>query len=187
MGHAQEVAALNRQAYLDWEAEQPDKHEYIAGEVFAMVGVRQEHAVVAPAIASRLRAHLKGSRCRSFVSDMKLFVADADAYFYPDVMVTCDERDRRAELAIEHPRLVVEVLSDSTAAYDRGAKFAAYRKLADLQEYLIVDIAQRRLELYRRAADHWLMFDSAGDGPALQLQSVDMPLTPAETFEDLDD
>ena len=79
------------------------------------------------------------------------------------------------------------MLSDSTAAYDRGAKFAAYRKLADLQEYLIVDIDQRRLELYRRAADHWLMFDSAGDGPALQLQSVDMALSPAEAFEDLDE
>ena len=187
MGHAQEAAPLNRQAYLEWEAAQPDKHEYIAGEVFAMVGVRRGHALAALTIASRLREHLKGSRCDTFVSDMKLFVADADAYFYPDVMVTCDERDRRAELAIEHPKLVVEVLSDSTAAYDRGAKFAAYRKLADLQEYLIVDIAQRRLELYRRAADHWLMFDSAGDGPALQLQSVDMALSPAEAFEDLDD
>ena len=112
MGHAQEAAPLNRQAYLEWEAAQPDKHEYIAGEVFAMVGVRRGHALAALTIASRLREHLKGSRCDTFVSDMKLFVADADAYFYPDVMVTCDERDRRAELAIEHPKLVVEVLSD---------------------------------------------------------------------------
>ena len=187
MGHAKEAAALNRQAYLDWEAEQPDKHEYIAGEVFAMEDARRTHALVVGTIFAALHTHLKGSPNRSFASCMKLFVADADAYFYPDVMVTCDERDRRAELAIEHPRLVVEVLSDSTAAYDRGAKFAAYRKLADLQEYLIVDIAQRRLELYRRAADHWLMFDSAGDGPALQLQSVDMALSPAEAFEDLDE
>ncbi len=118
---------------------------------------------------------------------MKLFVADADAYLYPDVMVTCDERDRRAELAIEHPRLVVEVLSDSTAAYDRGTKFAAYRKLADLQEYLLVDTEQRRLELYRREADHWILLESEGSGPALKLESVDMALSPAEAFEDLDE
>ena len=103
---------------------------------------------------------------------MKLFVADADAYLYPDVMVTCDERDRRAELAIEHPRLVVEVLSDSTAAYDRGIKFAAYRKLADLREYLLVDVDQRRLELYRRAAGRWILLESERDGPALRLESV---------------
>lgn len=187
MGHAQEAAPLNRQAYLDWEAQQPDKHEYIAGEVFAMVGVRQNHALAAGAIYARLRSHLAGSRCRSFIADMKLFVAEADAYFYPDVMVTCDERDRRAELAIEHPKLVVEVLSDSTAAYDRGTKFAAYRKLADLQEYLLVDIDQRRLELYRREADHWILLESEGSGPALKLESVDMALSPAEAFEDLDE
>ncbi|HRP66499.1 MAG TPA: Uma2 family endonuclease, partial [Thauera sp.] len=95
MGHAQEAASIARQAYLDWEAEQPDKHEYIAGEVFAMVGVRREHALVGGALYARLRSHLKGSRCHTYVADMKLFVAAADAYFYPDVMVTCDERDRR--------------------------------------------------------------------------------------------
>jgi Uma2 family endonuclease len=186
MGRAQASAPLNRQAYLDWEATQAEKHEYIAGEIFAMVGVRRVHALVALTIATRLKAHLKGSRCQTFASDMKLFIAAADAFFYPDVMVTCDERDRRADLAIEHPKLVVEVLSDSTAAYDRGAKFAAYRKLDSLQEYLLIDIDQRRLELYRREADHWLLFDTEGTGPALQLQSVDLLLTAPEAFEDLD-
>lgn len=187
MGQAQEVAPLNREAYLAWEAEQPDKHEYLAGEVFAMVGVRREHALVAGTLHARLRAQLKGSRCQTFISDMKLFVAAADAFFYPDVMVTCDERDRRADLAIEHPKLIVEVLSDSTAAYDRGAKFAAYRKLADLDEYLLVDIEHRRLELYRREADHWLMFETEADGPALQLESVAMSLTAREALEDLEE
>ena len=94
---------------------------------------------------------------------MKLFVGAADAFFYPDVMVTCDERDRHADLAIERPKLIVEVLSDSTAAYDWGAKFAAYRKLADLSEFLLIDIEHRRLELYRREADHWLMFETEPD------------------------
>ena len=117
MGHAQEAAPLNRQAYLEWEAAQPDKHEYIAGEVFAMVGVRRGHALAALTIASRLREHLKGSRCDTFVSDMKLFVADADAYFYPDVLVTCDPIDHKADLFIQHPRLIVVVLSPSTPAY----------------------------------------------------------------------
>ena len=152
-----------------------------------MTGASIRHNIIAGNLYTALRTHLRGSPCRALMEGVKLYLKKERRYFYPDVMVTCDERDRRAELAIEHPKLVVEVLSDSTAAYDRGAKFAAYRKLTDLQEYLIVDIAQRRLELYRRAADHWLMFDSAGSGPALQLQSVDMALSPAEAFEDLDE
>ena len=85
------------------------------------------------------------------------------------------------------PDWVCEVLSPSTARYDRGVKFAAYRKLADLREYLLVDIDQRRLELYRREAGHWILLESEGDGPALRLESVDMTLAPAEAFEDLDE
>ena len=100
MGEAQPAAPLNREAYLSWEAEQPEMHEYLAGEVFAMEGVRREHALVAGALHAALRSHLKGTLCQAFVADMKLFVEPADAYFYPDVMVTCDERDRSADLAI---------------------------------------------------------------------------------------
>ena len=80
--------------------------------------------------------------------------------------------------------LVVEVLSDSTAAHDRGAKFAAYRKLSSLQEYLLVDVDQRHLELYRRAADHWLFFEAGMDG-TLSLESVAMKLGAMEAFEEL--
>ena len=186
MGQAQEITTLNRAAYLEWEAEQPDKHEYLAGEIFAMVGARREHVLVAGNLYAQLRSHLKGSRCQTFVSDMKLFVEAADAYFYPDVMVSCDERDRRAELTIEHPLLIVEVLSDSTAAYDRGTKFSAYRKLPDLSEYLLVDIEQRRLELYRRDNGHWLYFDTDSADRPLQLASVDLSIGLDDAFEDLD-
>ncbi len=96
-------------------------------------------------------------------------------------------RRSRAELAIEHPRLVVEVLSGSTAACDRSIEFVAYRKLADLRECLLVDVDQRRLELHRREAGHWILLESEGDGPALRLESVDMTLSPAEAFEDLNE
>lgn len=185
MGDALAVAPLNREAYLAWEAEQAEKHEYIAGEIFAMVGVRREHALVSGSLYANLRTLLKGTRCQAFVADMKLFVAAADAYFYPDVMVSCDERDRSADLAIEHPCLVIEVLSDSTAAHDRGTKFAAYRKLDSLNEYLLVDIAARRLELYRREADHWQFFETTPDDPPLTLQSVGLTLSAVEVFEDL--
>ena len=186
MGHAQEKTPFDHQAYLDWEATQAEKHEYIAGEVFAMVGARREHVLVSGAIFSRLRQHLRGSPCDTFASDMKLFVEAADAYFYPDLMVTCDERDRAPGLAaLAHPVLIIEVLSDSTAAYDRGAKFSAYRKLPGLREYLLVDIDARRLELFRREGDHWLYFDAV-EPDCLQLESVGLELWVAEAFEDLE-
>jgi len=101
-------------------------------------------------------------------------------------MVTCDPRDRSADTAIDHACLVIEVLSDSTAAFDRGAKFAAYRRLEGLREYLLVDVEARRLELYRREGTHWLLLEAEPGNPALRLESVGVSLDPGETFEDLE-
>lgn len=151
-----------------------------------MVGVRREHATVAGNVFAALREHLRGSPCLPFISDMKLRVASADAFFYPDVMVTCDQRDRRADLFVEQPQLIVEVLSSSTAAYDRGAKFAAYRQIAALQEYVLIDIEARRVEIFRRqAGNEWLLHDYAGE-PSCHFESVQLTLNMQTVFEDVD-
>lgn len=177
---------FDAEAYLAWEAGQAEKSEFVAGEVFAMVGVRRVHATVAGNIFAALREHLRGSPCLPFIADMKLRVASVDAFFYPDVMVTCDPGDRRAELFIEQPTLVVEVLSDATAAYDRGAKFAAYRQIAMLQEYVLVDIDTRRVEVFRRQpGNEWLLHDYAGE-PACHFASVDLTLSLDTVFEDVE-
>ena len=173
-------------AYLAWEAQQPAKSEYVEGEVFAMVGVRREHATVALNVGAALREHLRGTPCLPFISDMKLCVASADAFFYPDVMVTCDARDRRADLFVEHPQLIVEVLSSSTAAYDRGGKFANYRQITELQEYVLIDIETRRVEVFRRqAGNEWLLHDYAGE-TSCHFNSVQLTLKMATVFEDVD-
>jgi len=177
---------LSRADFLAWEADQAVKHEFLAGEVFAMVGARQDHVVVSLAIAARLREHLRGSRCRAYTSDMKLEVQAADAVFYPDVMVSCDEADRQRPLAIQAPCLVVEVLSESSAAYDLGAKFAAYRLLPSLQEYLLLDIERRSLEVFRRQPQGWVLAEPTGEPPVLHLHSVALPLTADDAFGDLD-
>jgi len=181
---------LERSDFLAWEADQPTKHEFVAGEVFAMVGARQDHVLVAGALFSRLREHLRGTRCRAYTSDMKLEVVSADAIFYPDVMVSCDEADRQRAQALRAPCLVVEVLSDSTAAFDRGAKFAAYRQLASLQEYLLVDIDRRHLEVFRRETVGWVLHEPAATQdtpPTLRLASVQLALPVAEVFSDLEE
>ena len=171
-------------AYLAWEETQPGRNEYIAGEVFAMVGVRQSHNVATLNLAMVLRRDLKGSPCRVFVESVKTRIEAADCFFYPDVVVTCDSRDRLTPEFISHPLLVVEVLSDSTAAFDRGAKFAAYRKLESLREYVLVDVAAQRMEVFRRNLEnHWVLYDF-GAGDTLELASLSLNLDVVELLDD---
>ena len=176
---------FDRQDYFAWEPEQPVKHEYVAGEVFAQAGARQNHVVVAGNCFAALRQRLRGTPCRAYISDMQLEVAQADAVFYPDVMVSCHPEDLAAERVLHHPRVIVEVLSDSTVAYDRGGKFAAYRMLESLQEYVLIDPERRSLEIFRRLpSNDWLL--ATGDSArALVLAALDMEIGFDEVFEDV--
>ena len=158
-----ERAGMTASEYLDWEATQPERWEYIDGEVYAMTGARRVHNVVAGNLFAELRQALRGTPCMPYVADMRLQLAASNVYFYPDVMVSCDARDAQAELTLEHPRLVAEVLSDSTAGYDRGTKFKHYRLLPSLQELVFIDPDARTVELYRRgAAESWVLTDLSG-------------------------
>ncbi len=156
MQTAEEVI-FDSQQYLVWE-EQQQKHEFVKGEIFAMGGARREHVLVSLNVASILKQHLRGIPCQAYIADMKLRVEQEDAFYYPDVMVSCDKNDQKAEQFLANPILIIEVLSDSTEAYDRGAKFAAYRQIASLKEYVLIDIETRRIECFRRAEnDDWLL------------------------------
>lgn len=168
--------------FLAWENTQAERHEFLRGEVFAMVGARRVHGVVSLNIASALKSHLKGSPCRAFMEGMKLQAAD-DALFYPDVFVTCDAQDLKTDMVFRQPTLVVEVLSPTTQAFDRGLKFAAYRQIASLQEYLLVDPDTRRVELFRRnERGNFELIDQTGAAD-LVLDSVAMRLPMAEVFD----
>ncbi len=172
--------------FLAWEETQAEKHEFVAGEVFAMVGARQDHVVVSGNIFAGLKQRLRGTPCRAYIADLKLRVESADAFFYPDVMVSCHPGDLKNPQYISNPTLIVEVLSDSTAAYDRGGKFVAYRSLESLQEYVIVDIDARRVECFRRTTDNdWLLHDYHGD-VVCEFQSLGVSLALADIFEDIE-
>lgn len=116
---------------------------------------------------------------------MKVRAEAANSFFYPDILVTCDPRDRAPEASDvkHHPVLVVEILSPSTEAYDRGNKFAAYRTLDSLREYVLVSTEQRRIEVFRRdETGHWVLYPFASD-EELQLASIDFRCPVAEVFE----
>jgi len=171
-------------AYLAWEETQEERHEFVAGEVFAMVGVRQAHNLASLNLATLLHQRLKGTPCRVFIEAVKTRIEAADCFFYPDVVVTCDARDRLTPAYVSHPSFVAEVLSEATAAFDRGRKFAAYRKLDSLQEYLLVDVSAQRLELFRRNAEnHWVLYDF-GVGDQIELTSLAVELAVDEVLEE---
>ena len=183
------VNKMNVTEFLAWEAQQPEKYELHNGEVYPheiynMVGARRTHATITLNIAAALKQHLRSGPCRAFVNDIKLAV-DEHSSFYPDLMVTCDPADLAADLVMHHPRVIIEVLSPSTADYDRGEKFGAYRRLASLQEYALIHPETRSIEVFRRQSnDDWLLVVS--DSPrGLVLNSLEFVLPPAALFEDV--
>ncbi len=188
MALAQAAKPFDLDAYLSWEDSQNDRHEYLAGEVFAMSGGSDAHYTIIGNAFSELRRHLAGSPCRTFVSGMKVRIDAADAMFYPDVFVTCDARDKlpEANLAKAHPSLVIEVLSDSTAAYDRGRKFELYQRIDELQEYLLIEQDRMHADLFRKNAEGLWVLHPAGEHDTLALASVDIALPLAQLYIDVD-
>jgi Uma2 family endonuclease len=171
--------------YLAWEPTQLDRHEYINGEVFAMAGAEDRHVTVAMNIGFALRQHLSGSPCRTYMSDMRLHVAAVNSYFYPDVLVTCSALDLASPQVKTEPKLIIEVLSPSTAAYDRGLKFSHYRHLTSLEEYVLIDLDTRTTDGYRKGADGlWVLHPFARD-ESVELASVALTLSAAQLFADV--
>ena len=185
MGPAEQKAVFSAADYLVWEAAQIDRHEFIDGEVFAMAGAEDRHVTVAMNLAFALRQHLVGSPCRTFMSDMRLHVAAANSYFYPDVFVTCSALDLASPLLKSEPKLIAEVLSPSTAAYDRGLKFSHYRSLASLQEYVLIDLDGRSTDCYRKGADGLWVLHPFARGEPISLASVALELTAAQLFAEV--
>ena len=187
MGRAAQPPIFSVADYLAWEATQPERHEFIDGEVFAMAGAEDRHVTVAGNLYITLRQHLRGSACRTYMSDMRLHVAAANSYFYPDVLVTCSALDQASTMVKSEPKLIVEVLSPSTAAYDHGLKFGHYRTLPSLEEYLLVDLDTRVSDCYRKGADGLWVLHPFARGESVELASVALTLTAAQLFAEVAD
>ena len=187
VGYALEDRLMPAEAFLAWDATQTVKHEFVRGEVFAMAGGEDNNNTVSLNLALALRQHLRGTPCRVFGSDVKLRVEAADCFFYPDVMVTCSGADQAQRLIKREPTLVVEVLSPSTAGYDRGDKFADYRRLPTLAEYLLVDVNARRCDLFRKRDGDglWVLYPTGPD-EVLHLASVDLVVGADALWADVD-
>jgi Uma2 family endonuclease len=181
MASVRRIEWLSIEDYLAREQGATIRHEYVAGAVYAMAGATARHNRLALRLAARLDAHLSGSQCQTFVSDMK--VRTEDTFYYPDVVVICQPVAPEA-VYLTDPLLIVEVLSEATEGRDRLEKWTAYRALPSLREYVLVAQDRPAVEIYRRTQEGWDQI-SLTCGEIIEFAAVDLKLALDELYAGL--
>ncbi|MEP0874127.1 Uma2 family endonuclease [Trichocoleus desertorum AS-A10] len=175
---------LSAEEYLAWETQRETRHEYVNGAIIAMTGGSVAHNLLALNLYSALRPHLRECNCVATVSDVKVQVSSS-IYYYPDLVVTCSDRDLQGRQLIQDPCLIVEVLSPNTAANDRGDKFKNYRNLNSLQEYVLIDSEKISVERYRRGEGWMWLYHPYTAGDTLILESLEFECAIDQVYEDV--
>jgi Uma2 family endonuclease len=173
---------LSVEAYLEGELISETRHEYIDGQIYAMVGASDRHGLILNALAFALTPASRKKGCQLFTSDMKLRleIAGKPIFYYPDLLLACDVSDRNTYFR-DNPCLIVEVLSESTERIDRREKLLAYQTLPSMKEYLLVSQNIRCVEIYRRSNDWGAEYVTTG---ALRLECLDADLALDEIYVD---
>ncbi|UJR86512.1 Uma2 family endonuclease [Sandaracinus amylolyticus] len=176
---------LSYAEYLALESKGDVRHEYLRGEVWAMAGGTPEHGRIQVALAAEIRRALGRRPCVVLSSDVRVRIDASDRTTYPDLSVVCGKREVSAidPHAITNPVVIVEVLSESSERADRGEKFAHYRRLSSLQEYVLVAQEARRIEVFRRSTEGWVLTE-AGPGEQLVLTSIDATIAVDDVYFD---
>ncbi len=178
---------MSPEEYLEFEHHSDTKHEYIDGEVYAMAGTTKAHNTISLNLAILFREKLKNSNCQTFMADIKVNVSNQKRFFYPDIVVTCDDNDDVNAYDIKFPKVIVEVLSESTETFDRGKKFQYYRTIPSLQEYILVSSQEYLIECFRRTKnDLWTLQTYEELNAILRIENfaIDAPLS--EIYATLD-
>ena len=170
---------LTPEEYLAWERKADTKHEYLRGELIAMSGASYQHTIITMNISGELYIQLKGTACTVHTNDMRVRTSPETSYFYSDVVVVCDKPrfEDNAFDTLLNPIVLVEVLSPSTQAYDRGEKFKHYQQLTSLREYILVSQDEVEVKRYRRQDTEWQPTESRSLEDVLSLTSIDCELS----------
>jgi Uma2 family endonuclease len=173
--------------YLSWEEDQPTKHEYFHGRIYAMTGGSVEHATIILNLGASFLGRLRGKNCRVFTSELRVKVSETGLYTYPDTVIVCGEMqlDRRTKSqTLLNPTLIIEVLSPSTEAYDRGDKFAHYRTLPSLTDYILISTTSPQVEHFQRQPNgDWLLTVRSGLDMRLTIKTLGIELPFADIYE----
>ena len=176
---------LTPEEYFAWEEKQIEKHEYIDGEIYAMGRGSVDHGRIAIRFTAMFDTHLEGSGCITGNSDIKINIAETNNYIYPDASVTCDNRDKTTPNYFTYPCLIVEVLSKSTEAYDRGGKFRMYRNNPVLQDYLLVSSTRMEIDLYhKKETGEWIIINYQ-EGDKIELKSINLSFAIEQIYRGL--
>ena len=176
---------LTPQKYFAWEETQLHKHEYIEGQVYAVSGGSRNHSLIAVRLTTLFSNHLDGSGCDVGNSDLRVKMAKSENFTYPDAAVTCDDRDKITTQYITYPCLIVEVLSPSTEAYDRGGKFRLYSQNPLLKDYLLVSSTSIEIDLYHKKDNgEWIILNYK-EGDNIELKSINLTFTIAKIYQGL--
>ena len=171
--------------YLTLEGSSNVKHEFLDGQIYGMAGGTPEHAALKSAVTGLLFAQIRGGRCRLHDADLRVRVLETGLATYPDVTIVCGPLERHLEDrdSVTNPTLIVEVLSKSTADYDRGDKFEHYKRIASLRQYVLLSPLEREIEVWSRGAgDEWRQAVSR-TGERASLESIGAELDVAEVYD----
>ena len=179
---------VSPEEYLAREREAEERSEYWEGEIFTMSGASPRHGAIVVNLAVSLHGQLRGSPCSVLVTNMRVKAARTSAYFYPDVVVTCggSQLEDQHQDTLLNPTLIIEVLSPSTADYDHGRKWEHYRRIASLQDYLLIAQDQPRVERYTRQGDlAWLFSETVELEDVIHLDSIGCTLALRDIYENV--
>lgn len=178
---------ITEEEYLDLEEFSETRNEYFNGEIFAMAGASYNHIICTGNLYANLHIQLKKRDCRVLNSDMRVLVKKTGLYTYPDLTIVCGKSDLKKYKGLEtltNPTVIVEVLSPSTADYDKGAKFEHYRTIDSLQEYVLVWQDKKRVARYTKQSDNsWLLTDFIGEEAEIELKSIECSLTMEDIYD----
>ncbi len=164
---------MTAEEYLEWEVKQEFRHEYVDGKILAMTGGSLPHNDIAINFCIALKSHVRQRGCRVNMSDAKVKDVKNNRYFYPDLVISCNADDLKARDFIQHPSVIIEVLSPSTRGYDRDEKFKYYRQIDSLQEYVLVDSESNSVEIYQRGEGRMWLYSAYTEGEDFTLSSIE--------------
>lgn len=171
--------------YLDFERNSQERHEYYKGEIFLMSGASYEHNVIEDNLRGILHSFLKNTHYRSFGSNLRIHIPVNSLYTYPDIMIICGEpkfHDQQFDTVL-NPVVLIEILSPSTANYDRGAKFDLYREIESLKEYILIDSTTHHCVHYNRNMDNtWTLSETKNVNESLSIVSVELKIPLSEIY-----
>ena len=184
--HLVAAKPITIEEYLAQEEVAEEKSEFINGEIIKMAGASANHNLLTGKLHARLLLALEDLEYTVFMSDMKLWPPHFENYFYPDVMVIKGEPSftDAKQTAVTNPCLIAEILSVSTEGFDKNQKFSFYRTIPELEEYLLIDQSNYRVELYRKVGDRqWLLTELFGQEEVIVLESVAVEITLADLYK----